>query len=63
MTNKTQPGIDQTIDEILGIIANDLLDVETLDTRHSDALDFHEVAVWQLRKALRAAFEAGTRQV
>ncbi len=40
-------------------IARDLLDIETLKTRNSDRLDFHEVAVWQVRHALAVAFEAG----
>lgn len=35
------------------------LGFETLETRRSDALDFREVAVWTVRDALRAAFDAG----
>src|SRR5262249_34547065 len=31
----------------------------TLDTRGSDNLDFHTVAVWAVEAALNAAFEAG----
>lgn len=31
----------------------------TLETRHSDSLDFHDVAVWQIKEALEAAYEAG----
>jgi hypothetical protein len=33
----------------------------TLTTRNSDRLDFKEVAVWQVREALEAAYEAGKR--
>jgi hypothetical protein len=33
--------------------------VETLDTRNSDQLDFHDVAVWAMRAALEDAYEAG----
>ena len=33
--------------------------VETLDTRTSDRLDFHDVAVWAMRAALEDAYEAG----
>ena len=33
--------------------------VETLETRNSDQLDFHDVAVWAIRAALEDAFEAG----
>jgi len=40
-------------------IARDLLGIETLETRKSDRLDFHDLAVWSIREALEAAFEAG----
>ena len=33
--------------------------VETLDTRNSDGLDFHDVAVWSIRAALNEAYAAG----
>jgi len=33
--------------------------VETLETRNSDGLDFHEVAVRALRAALQEAYAAG----
>jgi hypothetical protein len=32
---------------------------ETLATRKSDSLDFHEVAVWAMREALVAAYDQG----
>jgi hypothetical protein len=32
---------------------------ETLETRKSDRLDFHDTAVWCIRDALEAAFKAG----
>lgn len=35
--------------------------LETLETRNWDRLDFHDVAVWAIRSALEAAFEAGRR--
>lgn len=44
---------------LLTQIAQQHLKVETLETRHSDSLDFHDVAVWQIQEALEAAFEAG----
>lgn len=40
-------------------IAREELGVETLDARNSDQLDFHELAVWQIRKALLKAYKAG----
>ncbi len=33
--------------------------IETLETRSSDSLDFHDVAVWAIRNALEAAYAAG----
>jgi hypothetical protein len=47
------------IDSLLTLIAQKHLNIETLETRKSDRLDFHEVAVWTLRDALEAAFKAG----
>ncbi|SUZ33242.1 hypothetical protein ROE7235_03011 [Roseibaca ekhonensis] len=42
-------------------IAERHLFLETLETRNSDALDFHDTAIWAIRSALEAAFEAGRR--
>lgn len=47
------------LDTILTDIAREHLGIETLDTRKSDRLDFHDLAVWCLKDALNAAFEAG----
>lgn len=40
-------------------IARETLFVETLETRKSDDADFHDVAVWQIKKALEQAYAAG----
>jgi hypothetical protein len=40
-------------------IAALVLGIETLETRNSDGLDFHEVSVWSLKKALEEAYLAG----
>lgn len=40
-------------------IARTVLSLETLDTRHGDSLDFHEMAVWSIREALEAAYLSG----
>ena len=40
-------------------IGQELLGVETLETRNSDSLDFSEQAVWTLRRALEAAYKTG----
>lgn len=52
---KTQ---QQTIDDI----TSQILKMETLDTRNSDEFDFHELAVWQIKEALQAAYKAGNEQ-
>ena len=49
----------QLIDRVLEDIAKEHLRVPTLETRKSDSLDFHDLAVWQLRAALHAAYQAG----
>ena len=49
----------QQIDQLLTDIAKKHLNIETLETRNSDGLDFHDVAVWCLKDALQAAYEAG----
>ena len=43
---------------ILSRIAKDVLLIETLKTRKCH-LDFHKVAVWQVRRALELAFMVG----
>ena len=37
------------------------LDIDTLETRKRDSLDFHDIAVWQLEKVMQMAFEAGMK--
>ena len=49
----------QTLDQQMQQIALDHLFIETLETRHSDRMDFHEVSVWGAKSALMAAYEAG----
>ena len=44
------------VDEKLASIARRILDIPTLETRKSDGLDFHEVAVWSLKEALQLAY-------
>lgn len=43
----------------LADIAKKHLSLETLETRNSDGLDFHDVAVWCLKNVLKSAYEAG----
>jgi hypothetical protein len=56
-TKHTQAYKEATINEI----AQRILRIDTLETRKSDSLDFHEHAVWTLKEALEAAFEAGRK--
>ena len=44
---------------LLEIAAKHFHCIETLETRNSDRLDFHDVAVWAIRAALEDAYEAG----
>lgn len=47
-------------DEKIKEIAKKYLSIMTLETRHSDLLDFHDnIAVWSLKIALEKAYEAG----
>ena len=48
-------------DRIIESIAATVLDIETLEVRGRDNLDFHSLAVWQVKEALQAAFEAGRK--
>ncbi len=43
----------------LAMIARKHLDLETLETRNSDGADFSNLAVWNIRAALAAAYDAG----
>jgi hypothetical protein len=52
-----------TKDEIFTRIAQQHLHIETLKARKSDSLDFHDVAVWCVKDALEAAYEAGRKSV
>ena len=40
-------------------IAVDRLEIETLERRNSDSLDFHDVSVWALKEMLEKAYKAG----
>ena len=49
--------------KLLERIALEFTDVPTLQSRHMDSLDFHDVAVWGLLRALNEAYEAGKASV
>ena len=63
MTNNTTNQRDpHDRDNMLEAIAREALGIRTLKTRKSDHLDFHELAVWSIKTALRKAFSAGYEQ-
>ena len=49
----------QRLSPELEAIAKEEFGVDTLETRRSDSLDFHSVAVWCIRSALQRAYELG----
>lgn len=42
-------------------IAQTILNLETLEIRNCDSLDFHEIAVWRIKDALEAAYKKGQK--
>jgi hypothetical protein len=44
-------------------IAKTILDLETLEARNSDSLDFKEQAVWNIKEALEKAYKVGQESV
>ena len=61
MARRKPVNLNAARDASLMEIAEQHFFLETLETRNSDQLDFHDVAVWAIRSALEAAFEAGRR--
>ena len=59
MTTKTAPAATPSEALLLEIATKHFHSIETLETRSSDRLDFHDVAVWTIRAALEDAYEAG----
>jgi hypothetical protein len=49
----------ELLQKILTGIAEKNLGIVTLEAQNSDALDFHDLAVWQIKEALQDAFIAG----
>lgn len=53
------PAKETKMDKTIKKIAMTILNLETLETRKSDSLDFKEQAVWGIKQALEAAYIAG----
>lgn len=58
--NETED-IDPQLANLLDQLACKVFGVETVETRNSDRLDFHEIAVWQMQDAVRKAFLLGAQ--
>lgn len=54
---------EEKINALLTEIAKEELLVETLEKRWSDNLDFYDVSVWGIKRALERAYEAGRQSV
>ncbi len=59
MNTKTKQPKPSKKDQQIAEIAARILTIETLERRWSDSLDFHDCAVWEIKAALEAAYEAG----
>ena len=46
-------------DMIMEVLALAEIDIETLDTRNSDELDFTELAAWEIKKLIETAYISG----
>nr|WP_260619456.1 hypothetical protein [Streptococcus suis] len=53
----------EKLNALLTEIAKEELLVETLEKRWSDNLDFYDVSVWVIKRALERAYEAGRQSV
>lgn len=51
--------ITKAVKKLLLNIAKKRFHIETLETRNSDSLDFHDTAVWGMKEALEEAYRAG----
>lgn len=47
--------------EAVKSIASGVLGLQTLEARNMDSLDFHEFAVWEIKRALVDAYIAGAK--
>ena len=59
MTKRQQEKLNTLLTEI----AKEELLVETLENRWSDNLDFYDVSVWGIKRALERAYEAGRQSI
>jgi len=53
---------EKDYDELALRVAKEHLDIETLEERKSDSLDFHALSVWALESALKDAIRIGYKR-
>ncbi|MDF2880236.1 MAG: hypothetical protein K0R54_793 [Clostridiaceae bacterium] len=53
--------MDRNAEKQIEKIAQEILNIPTLETRNSDRLDFHEISVWRLKEALKKAYYEGVQ--
>jgi len=58
---KTEASDMKKMEKEIARIAEDILRIETLETRRSDELDFYDRAVWSIKAALEGAYRAGQK--
>lgn len=56
---KTTTTTKTTVPARLLVTAAQMLDLDTLDTRNHDALDFHDMSVASIRRVIEMAYQAG----
>ena len=49
------------MDSAIAEVAKEHLDLDSLEAQNSDSADFHNLAVWQIKAALEAAYLQGKR--
>ncbi|MBV1864914.1 MAG: hypothetical protein KUG74_10815 [Rhodobacteraceae bacterium] len=58
MTNHSNNS-NSPLNILLNKLAIEYLEIETMEIRNSDRLDFYDVSVWSVKSALEAAYYAG----
>lgn len=59
--NTSKAPTAEEIKALIESIAKEELHIETLKTRNRDNLDFYDVAVWNVQRALTKAFHEGVK--
>lgn len=53
--------MEDWMDSAIAEVAKEHLDLDSLEAQNSDSADFHNLAVWQIKAALEAAYLQGKR--